>query len=87
MIQPSAKLIVSVERLTEWYMKLYRSDLLRSVPDRLEALLSEKRFLSAAVLIVRSLKTIKKPEMMEIGALSDLRSWLVVQESVSTQTC
>ncbi|KAK4047934.1 exocyst subunit [Microbotryomycetes sp. JL201] len=54
----------------------------RSIPDRLEALLSEKRFLSAVVLLVRSLKTIKKPEMMEIGALTDLRSWLVMQESV-----
>ncbi|KAK4052526.1 exocyst subunit [Microbotryomycetes sp. JL221] len=57
-------------------------DHFRSIPDRLEGLLSEKRFLSAVVLLVRSLKTIRKPEMMEIGALTDLRSWLVMQESV-----
>lgn len=59
------------------------SDHFRTIPDRLEGLLSEKRFLSAVVLLVRSLKTIKKPEMMEIGALTDLRSWLIGQESVS----
>lgn len=53
------------------------------IPDRLESLLSEKRFLSAVVLLVRSLKTINKPEMLEIGALSDLRSWLGLQEGVS----
>lgn len=55
---------------------------MRSVPDRLETLLSEKRFLSAVVLLVRSLKTINKPEMLEIGALSDLRAWFVLQEGV-----
>lgn len=60
-----------------------RSDTLRAVPDRLETLLSEKRFLAAVVLLVRSLKIVNKPEMMEIGALGDLRAWLGGQESVS----
>jgi len=59
-----------------------RSDHFRSIPDRLESLLSEKRFLSAVVLLVRSLKAINKPEMLEIGALSDLRGWLAMQEGV-----
>lgn len=64
------------------------SDHFRLIPDRLESLLSEKRFLSAVVLLVRSLKAINKPEMMEIGALGDLRSWLVGQEGVSrSRTC
>ena len=44
--------------------------------------MSDKRFLSAVVLLVRSLKTINKPEMMEIGALTDLRACLVLQEGV-----
>lgn len=61
------------------------SDHFRLIPDRLESLLSEKRFLSAVVLLVRSLKAINKPEMMEIGALADLRSWLVGQEGVSVE--
>jgi len=44
--------------------------------------MSEKRLLQAAILLVRSLKIINKPDMMEIGAVSDLRSYLVSQETV-----
>lgn len=65
---------------------LVLSDHLRSIPDRLEALLSEKRFLSAVILLVRSMKMINKPDMMEIGAVSDLRGWMVQQEGVR-QSC
>lgn len=61
----------------------FLSDHLRSVPDRLEALMSEKRFLSAVILLVRSMKMINKTDMMEIGALSDLRAWMIQQEGVS----
>ncbi|OAV94393.1 hypothetical protein PTTG_03089 [Puccinia triticina 1-1 BBBD Race 1] len=55
---------------------------LKQVPERLEGLISSKSFLSATVLLVRSLKVINKPELAEIGGLSDLRSYLVNQESV-----
>lgn len=48
----------------------------------LETLMSEKRLLQASVMLVRSLKIINKPEMMEIGAVADLRSYLVNQETV-----
>jgi exocyst complex component 4 len=44
--------------------------------------MSEKRLLQAAILLVRSLKIINKPDMLEIGAVSDLRSYLNSQESV-----
>jgi exocyst complex component 4 len=44
--------------------------------------MSEKRLLQAAILLVRSLKIINKPDMMEIGAVSDLRSYLLGQETV-----
>ncbi|SCV70809.1 BQ2448_3571 [Microbotryum intermedium] len=71
-----------MSHLEEMLKLLDEIDHFRSIPDRLELLLSEKRFLSAIVLLVRSLKTISKPEMMEIGALTDLRSWLVLQEGV-----
>jgi exocyst complex component 4 len=60
------------------------SERLRLVPDVLESLISEKRLLQAAVLLVRSLKTIKKQDMLDIGAVSDLRAYLIGQESVST---
>lgn len=46
--------------------------------------MSEKRLLQAAGLLVRSLRTSKKPEMLEIGAVSDLRSYLISQETVSS---
>ena len=58
------------------------SEHLRSVPDTLESLISEKRLLQAAGLLVRSIKLINKQEMLEIGALSDLRSYLTSQEAV-----
>jgi exocyst complex component 4 len=54
---------------------------LKSVPDALETLMSEKRLLQASVLLVRSLKLINKPDMQEIGSVSDLRSYLIGQEN------
>jgi hypothetical protein len=62
------------------------SERLRLVPDVLESLISEKRLLQAAVLLVRSLKTIKNQDMLDIGAVTDLRAYLIGQESVRT-TC
>jgi len=61
-------------------------DRLKDIPDQLESLMSEKRFLSAVVLLVRSLKTINKQEMMEVGAVVDLRSYLQSQETVRILT-
>jgi exocyst complex component 4 len=52
------------------------------VADVLETLISEKRFLQASVLLVRSLKTINRQDMLEIGAVADLRSYLNGQETV-----
>lgn len=39
-------------------------------------------FLQAALLLVRTLKTVKKPDLAEIGALADLRAYFTTQESV-----
>ena len=61
-----------------------KSEHLKTVPDLLETLMSEKRLLQASVLLVRSLKIINKPDMLEIGAVSDLRSYLISQETVGT---
>lgn len=57
---------------------------LKAVPDVLETLMSEKRLLQAAVLLVRSLKLINNPDMLDVGALSDLRGYLEGQETVLT---
>ncbi|CAZ79734.1 unnamed protein product [Tuber melanosporum] len=54
---------------------------LNGVPEKLEARISEKRFLTAVEVLSDALKVIKQPEMMEIGALSDLRTYLGSQES------
>lgn len=59
-----------------------RSESLLRLPPSLETLLSEKRFLSAVVLLVRCNKALRKPELLEVGALSDLRAWAIAQEGV-----
>lgn len=59
------------------------SEHLKTVPDLLETLMSEKRLLQAAILLLKSLKIINNSDMMEIGAVSDLRSYLNSQETVS----
>ncbi|CAD6900494.1 unnamed protein product [Tilletia controversa] len=56
-------------------------DSLRAVPEQLETLITEKRFLQAVNLLIRALKTIEKPEIEEIGASSDLRTYLKAQET------
>ncbi|PWZ02329.1 hypothetical protein BCV70DRAFT_157446 [Testicularia cyperi] len=53
---------------------------LKAVPDRLESLMAEKRFLQAVNLLVRSLKTIDRAEILEVGATNDLRAYLKGQE-------
>lgn len=64
------------------YRSLLREHL-KSVPDALESLISEKRLLQAAILLVRSLKTVRNSDMMDIGAVTDLRNYLISQEPVS----
>lgn len=61
---------------------LWDSESLLRLPPSLETLLSEKRFLSAVVLLVRCNKALRKPELLEVGALSDLRAWAIAQEGV-----
>lgn len=58
------------------------SEHLKTVPDLLETLMSEKRLLQASILLIRSLKIINNPDMLEIGAVADLRSYLNSQEAV-----
>jgi exocyst complex component 4 len=58
------------------------SEYLKTVPDLLETLMSEKRLLQGSILLVRSLKIINHADMHEIGAVADLRSYLETQETV-----
>ncbi|KAF8640668.1 hypothetical protein AX17_000325 [Amanita inopinata Kibby_2008] len=67
--------------LEEMIRLLDQLEYLKSVPDLLETLISEKRLLQASVLLVKSMKVINKSDMLEIGAVSDLRSYLNSQET------
>lgn len=58
------------------------SEKLKQVPDQLEGLIGDKLFLPAALLLVASTKTIHKPEISQIGAISELKAYLASQESV-----
>ncbi|WVQ74376.1 hypothetical protein IAR50_003977 [Cryptococcus sp. DSM 104548] len=60
-------------------------DHIKQVPDQLETLIGDKQFLRASLMLVRSLKTVSKPELLEIGALSDLRSYLTSQETTLSE--
>ena len=53
---------------------------LQLVPEKLEARISEKRFLTAVDILQDALRMIRKSEMENIGALGDLRTYLSNQE-------
>jgi exocyst complex component 4 len=53
---------------------------LQLVPDKLEARISEKRFLTAVDILQDALRMIRRSEMESIGALNDLRIYLSNQE-------
>jgi len=53
------------------------------VPEKLNALANEKRYLSAVELLQDSLKSIHQDGMDEIGALSTLRVFLANQKLVN----
>lgn len=45
--------------------------------------MADKKFIAAALILTRAIRTINKDEMMEIGALADLRTYLIGQQNVS----
>ncbi|OLL25104.1 putative exocyst complex component sec8 [Neolecta irregularis DAH-3] len=53
---------------------------IKNTPEKLEALLSEKRFYAAAQLFMNSMRTVNKKDMLNIAALNDMRSYLRNQE-------
>lgn len=69
--------------LAEMDRILVTIETLKSIPDRLESLLSDKQFLQAASLLMRSLKMINRADMLEVTATADLRAYFASQEAVS----
>ena len=57
---------------------------LQTMPEKIEAQISEKRFLGAVETLQEALRLMRKPELEEIGALSDLQVYLSNQEHFVT---
>jgi exocyst complex component 4 len=68
----------------EMLQVLSQIEQLRLVTDKLEARISEKRFLTAVEVLQDTLRMLRRPEMDNIGALSDLRIYLANQETSLT---
>ncbi|KAI9149330.1 putative exocyst complex component sec8 [Paramyrothecium foliicola] len=75
------KLSKASQNYDELLQTLNELEELRAVPDQLEARISEKRFISAVEVLQNALRRLRKPELDDIGALSDLRSYLANQET------
>ncbi|EWY98788.1 exocyst complex component sec8 [Fusarium oxysporum NRRL 32931] len=75
------KLSKSSQEFDALVQTLNELDDLRAVPDQLEARISEKRFLTAVEVLQNALRKLRKPELDDIGALTDLRSYLANQET------
>ncbi|KAL1895180.1 exocyst subunit [Sporothrix stenoceras] len=76
-----AKLYTASQQYDDLLQTLTDLDELRQVPERLEARISEKQFLTAVEVLQNALRKLRKPELDGIGALSDLRSYLANQET------
>jgi exocyst complex component 4 len=63
-------------------MLTFLREQLQLVPEKLEARISEKRFLIAVEILQGALRMIRRSEMESVGALSDLRVYLSNQEHV-----
>ena len=57
---------------------------IQSVPEKLEARISEKKFLGAVVLLQEALILVRKAEFDGIGAITDLRTYFTNQEQSLT---
>lgn len=75
------KLSKTSQRYDALLQTMNELDDLRTVPDQLEARISEKRFLTAVEVLLSALRKLRKPELDGIGALNDLRSYLSNQET------
>jgi exocyst complex component 4 len=62
---------------------LYYSEELRTTPEKIDAMMESKHVLSAAKLLENSLKQAMSKDMMQIGALDDIRRTLTAQKNVS----
>ncbi|POS85750.1 hypothetical protein EPUL_002966 [Erysiphe pulchra] len=75
------KLATASQQYGDLIQVLSEIEELRLVPDQLEARISEKRFITAVDILQAALRRIRVPVLDEIGALSEIRSYLANQEN------
>lgn len=63
------------------------SEKLQLLPEQLDARISNKQFLSAVDVLQEASRMIKKSELENVSALTDLRVYFDNQESVSMKIC
>ena len=73
-------LISSSRNYAEMLDKLNTIEQIQNIPVRLETSMSDKRFLTAVDMLQDALQLIHKPELEDIGALSEMRVYLSNQE-------
>ena len=74
-------LVVSSQKYDDMLQILGQIERLQVVPEQLDARISEKRFISAVDLLQDALRVIRKTEMENIGALTDLKIYFSSQET------
>jgi Xaa-Pro aminopeptidase len=57
---------------------------IQSLPEKLESQISDKRFLAAVDTLHTGLRVLRRSELEEIGALSDIRAYFINQETSLT---
>jgi exocyst complex component 4 len=57
---------------------------IQAVPEKLEARISEKRFLTAVDILQEALRLVRKSEFDDLGAITDLRTYFANQEQSLT---
>ncbi|KAF2841400.1 hypothetical protein M501DRAFT_929556 [Patellaria atrata CBS 101060] len=73
-------LATSSQNYDDMLQMLQTIESLQTIPMELESRISEKRFLTAVDILQQALRKIRRSEMDNIGALSDLRIYLSNQE-------
>lgn len=83
--KPELKTLVSSSQKYDDMLQIIGNiERLQVVPEQLDARISEKHFLSAVDLLQDALRIIRRSEMENIGALSDLRIYFSNQETSMT---
>ncbi|KAI0995771.1 putative exocyst complex component [Podosphaera aphanis] len=75
------KLATASQNYNDLIHTLSEIEEIRQVPDQLEARISEKRFVTAVDIVQTALRRIRAPGLEEIGALNDLKNYLLNQET------